>query len=179
MNTRQTIRNRDDLGMDQYQRLELEMECDRERETALILDRYAIRGEPEPRLHRHQRRATGADPRRGDTGVRGTPYPGEVTRHSVTGFKHLVERARALRLSQEPSVSPPVCQSPSSDSGHSVPASPTRPTIQGRRRLPALPPTTRMDHPRTTRLHTRSAGTRARARARAQPRRQPTTQQES
>jgi len=120
------------------------MERDRERVTEMIRERYSIRGEPGPRLHRHQERATGADPKGGDTGVRGTPYPGEVTRHQhyVTGFKHLVDRARELRLSQGPSVSPPVCMSLSSDSGHSVPASPTRPTIQGIRRLPALPSTT-------------------------------------
>jgi len=118
MNTRQTIRNRDDLGMDS--RLELEMQHDRERESEIIRERYATRGEPGPRLHRHQERATGTDPRGGDTGVRGTPYPGEVTRHQhyVEGFKHLVERARALQLSRGASVSPPVCKSPSSDSGN-------------------------------------------------------------
>jgi len=154
MNTRQTIRNRDDLEMDngddigmdecrrlgrgdvlltfeEYQRMELANEGAREQNSEIIRGRYASRGEPGPRLHRYPGRATGPDPRAWDTGVRGTPYPGEVLRHSVTGFKHLVERARALRLSQGPGVSPPVCKSPSSDSGHSVPASPTRPTIQG------------------------------------------------
>jgi len=72
-------------------------------------------------------------------GVGGTPYPGEARRLSVTRFNILVERARVLRLSQGPSVSPPVCTSPNSDSGHSAPTSPTRPTIQGRRRLHVLP----------------------------------------
>jgi len=113
-----------------------------ERENEYLRGRYASRGEPRPRQHRRQGRATGPDPWGGDTGVRGAPYPGEVQRHSVTGFNILVERARVLRLSQGPSVSPPVCKSPSSDSSHSVPASPTRPTIQGRLRLHVLPTTT-------------------------------------
>jgi len=51
------------------------------------------------------------------------------------------QRARALRLSQRKSISPPSCKSPSSDSWHSAPASLTRLTIQGRCRLPALPAT--------------------------------------
>jgi len=165
MNTRQTVRNRDDVRMDnrdeldmdecqrmgrgdvlltfeEYQKMGLASERARDRDSEIIRGRYASRGEPGPRLHRYQGRATGPDPRGGDTGVRGTPYQGEVPCHSVTGFKHLVERARLLRLSQGPSVSPPVCRSPSSDSGHSVPTSPTRPTIQRRRRLHILPTTT-------------------------------------
>jgi len=60
-------------------------------------------------------------------------------RLTVTGFNLLVERARVLPLTQEPSVSPPVCRSPTGDS---TPASPTRPTIQGSRRLQVLATTT-------------------------------------
>jgi len=117
MNTRQSIWNRYDLWMDnrddramnkyqrlklanrdnvapsfeEYQRMELARERARERNSEILRGRYASRGEPGPRLHRHQGRATGPDPRGGDTGVRGTPYSGEVPRHSVTRFKHLVE----------------------------------------------------------------------------------------
>jgi len=168
MNTRQTIRNKDDLRMDsgddldlnecrrlgrgdvlqtfeEYQQMELARERARERESEIVRGRYASRGEPGPKLHRYQGCATGPDPRGGDTGVRGTPYAGQVPRHSVTGFNHLVERGRVLRLLQGPSVSPPVCKSPSSDSGHSVPTCPTRPIIQGRRRL-NVPHTTTNQH---------------------------------
>jgi len=111
---------------------------DRESDESRILrERYA------GRKIRNQERITGAIPTGGGPSFRGTPYPGEVTHHHhyVAGFKYMVERARALRLSQEASISPPLRTSPSSDSGQSTPASPTQPTIQGRRRLPALPST--------------------------------------
>jgi len=126
MNTRQTIRDRSER--------EMEYESD---ESRILRERYAGRG------NRHQERATGADPRGGAPSLRGTPYPGKETRHQhyVAGLKYMVERANALRASQGESISPPLRKSPSSDSGQSTPASPTRPTIQGRRRLPALPST--------------------------------------
>jgi len=89
--------------------------------------------------NRNQERGTGADPNGGASSLRGIPYPGEVTRHQhyVAGFKYMMQRVKALRES----ISPPLCKSSSSDSGQSTPASPTRATIQDRRRLPALPAT--------------------------------------
>jgi len=105
--------------------------------TRILRERYAGRG------NRNQECATGANTRGGAASFRETPYPGEVTRHQhyVAGFKHMVDRARALRLSQGESISLPLRKSPSSDSGQSTPASPTRQTIQGRRRPPVLPST--------------------------------------
>jgi len=116
-----------------------DMEC----ETEIIRERYATRGEPGPRVHR------------------GTPYPGEVTRQQqiVAGFKHMVEKANALWLSQRESVSPPWHKMPSSDSGQSTPASATRPTLQGRRRLPALPSTKPWSKPDNTDAYEAGMGT--------------------
>jgi len=90
--TRQTIRNSDDLErnnrdddeLEEYQRSELEQserwKRETKRENAYLRRRYASRGEPGPRLHRRQGRDTGPDPRDRDTGVGGTPYPGEARR---------------------------------------------------------------------------------------------------
>jgi len=124
MNTRQTIQNKS----------ELEMDNDSD-ESRILRERYA------GREIRNQERVTRANATGwgGVSSFRGTPYPGEVTRHQhyVAGFKYMVQRAKALRES----ISPPLRKSPSSDSGQSTPASLTRPTIQGRRLLPALPTT--------------------------------------
>jgi len=161
MNTRQTMRIRDDPDMALRRRDVNDEEYDphwrdrllpgkqeiydKDREQARrrhqestarnIERRYASRGAPGPRLHRPQGRVTGPNPREWNTGAAVTPHPGEARRLTVTGFNLLVERARMLRLAQGPSVSLPVCQSPTGFSGTSTPASPTRPTIQGRRRL--------------------------------------------
>jgi len=159
MNTRQTTRNRDDQDMayrsdihnDEYDEFWQDRQLPGNKEiysrdaeqarrraqkcTAKAIERrYASQGAPEPRLHRPQGRATGPNPWEWNTGFAGTPHSGEARHLTVTGFNLLVERARMLRLAQELIVSPPVCQSPPGY-GVSTPASPTRPTIQGRRRI--------------------------------------------
>jgi len=60
-------------------------------ESRIIRERYA------GREYRNQERVTGADPKGGAPSVRGTSYPGEVTRHQhyVAGFKYMVQRAKA------------------------------------------------------------------------------------
>jgi len=80
---------------------------------------------------------TGADSQGGASSLRGTGQTRDLTRHQqyVADFKYMWQRERALRGSTPPQS----CKPPSSDSGQSTPASLTRPNIQGRRRLPALP----------------------------------------
>jgi len=80
-------------------------------------------------------------PQEWDRGTAGTPHPGGARRLTVTGFNLLVERARILRLTQGPSVSPPKCRSPIGDNSTTV--SPPRPMIRGRRHLQA--PTSTVD----------------------------------
>jgi len=99
-----------------------------------VARRYASRGAPGPRFHRPQGRVTRPSPRECDTRPVGTPHPGGARRLTVTGLNLLVERARILRLTQGPNVSPPTCRSPTGDS---VTVSPPRPMIQARRHLPA------------------------------------------
>jgi len=112
-----------------------------------IARRHATKGAPGPRFQRPPGRVTGPSPWVRDTAPPGTPHPVEARRLSVTGFNLLVERARVLRLTQGPSLSPPACRSPTGDS---TPTSPTRPTIQGRRRLQTECGPTREDNSQNT-----------------------------
>jgi len=53
--------------------------------------------------NRNQERFTDAIPTEGgEPSFKGTLYPGEITlhQHYVAGFKYMVERAKALRVSQ-------------------------------------------------------------------------------
>jgi len=72
-----------------------------------IARRYASRGAPGPRVHRPPGRITEPSRREWDTGSTSTPHPEEARRLTVMGFNLLVERARIMRLTQAPSVSPP------------------------------------------------------------------------
>jgi len=96
MNTRQTIRNKTEIEMNN--------DSDKNRNR----ERNAERENMNPE------RVTGKDPQGEASSFRGTPHTAKATRHQnyVAGFKYMMQRAKALRES----TSRQLCKSSSSDS---------------------------------------------------------------